>query len=261
MAQPEFDYTEENFKKFYKDLKETKFIMGDDECDVFLDMLHHKIPFALTRMNDGEMSSFVRPDGQRFGRTQHTVVDENLRERFREVLSHEQKNYWIGLVCSECFPELYEKSKEYVRDDYEYQTRAVVLTNRNWGKFVSTFADAVYGRTLHWVGSHDQNIQMLKDVMGLEFGKITLVPQLDAWKYYDEIKDTHEMYDDGDVVAFSCGPMSRILIKEWYEKRPNVTFMGVGSVFDPFTKNVWHSCHRGWTSKGKCETKSCGRCN
>jgi len=261
MAQPEFEYTTDNFRKFYEELKNTEFVTTDKECDRFLNMLESEEPFALTRMNDGEMSSFVRPDGQRFGRTQHTVVSEKLRQKFREVLSHEQKNYWVGLVCPECYPDLNKIAKEYVRDDYEYQTRAVVLTNRNWGRFVTKFPDAVSNRRLVWMGSKDQNLEMLRDVTSINIREVISVPNLNTWDYYDQIKQMHRKFSDGDVVAFSSGPISRILIKEWYEQRPDVTFVGIGSVFDNFTKNVWHACHRGWTRMGKCETKECSVCN
>ena len=97
--------------------------------------------------------------------------------------------------------------------------------------------------------------------MGLNIKDRFDVPQINAWELYDKIKDGYSQFDEGDVVAFSCGPLSRILIKEWFEKRPDVTFVGVGSVFDPFTRNVWHACHRGWTSRGRCETRECSVCN
>jgi len=262
MAQPDFDYTVENFKHLYVKLKTEPLVMdGDGEVSRFLSMLKNKIPFAFSRFNDGEMSAFKKTDGERIGRTQHTKIDDNLRDHLIQAMSHEQDNYWVGLPCSTCFPDLHKCAMKYVRDGYPCITRAVGLTNRNWGRFVSEFADSISDRDLYWVGSSDQNLQMMSDVFGMEFKDIIEVPNIDAWTHYDEIKDSYKNFTSGSVVALSCGPMSRILAPEWFSKRPDVTYIGVGSIFDPFTRNVWHSCHKGWMERGRNILPYCVGCN
>jgi len=262
MAQPEFEYTTENFKDYYERLKSYFGNGSDGAATRFLNMISDGVPFAFSRFNDGEMSAFKKGDGQRIGRTAHTNIDENLRQKLRDAMSHQQKNYWVGMPCSTCFPDLYKIAREYVKEDYEYQTRAVALTNRNWAKFVLNFPESVKKKDLHWICSSDQNTQMLTDVFGMEFKQRIDLPNIDAWKHYDEIKDRYEEFEPGSVVGFSCGPMSRILAPEWFSKRPDVTFIDIGSVYDPFTRNVWHACHRGWTSPQMFnETKRCMECN
>lgn len=261
MAEPDFSYSTENFKKLYEKLKTYDFPESDGEVDRFLTMLKEKTPFAFSRFNDGEMSAFRKGDGERIGRTQHTVIDDNLRDHLKKAMSHQQENYWVGLPCFTCFPELHEYAIQYVSDDYPYKTRAVALTNRNWGKFVSEFADSIKDRTLYSVCSSDQNLEMMSDVFGLEFSGVIRLPSINAWDYYDQIKNSYENFESGSVVALSCGPMSRILAPEWFSKRPDVTYIGVGSVFDPFTRNIWHSCHKGWMEGGFNNLPRCEGCN
>lgn len=261
MAQPEFEYTKENFVKYYTRLKAYFGNGSDGTVDVFLRMLSEKTPFALSRFNDGEMSAFKKGDGERIGRTQHTLINQDVRDKLSKAMMHRQENYWVGMPCSVCFPDLYEIAKKYV-GDYELQTRACVLTNRNWAKFVLNFPEAVKNREIHWVGSSDQNLQMLTDVFGIKIKDRTDLPNIDAWDHHDCIKDKYQEFKSGSVVAFSCGPMSRILAPEWFEKRPDVTFIDIGSVYDPFTRNVWHACHRGWASPQMFnETRRCSECN
>ena len=261
MAEPDFSYTVENFKGLYEKLKTCEFKESDQEVDRFLTMLKERVPFAFSRFNDGEMSAFRKGDGERIGRTQHTSIDDDLREHLKRAMSHEQENYWVGLPCFTCFPNLHEYAMQYVSNDYPYKTRAVGLTNRNWGKFVAEFPDAVKDRKLYWMCSSDQNLEMMSDVFGLQFeGRIDL-PSIDAWNHYDKVKGLYETFESDSVVALSCGPMSRILIPEWFAKRPDVTYIGVGSIFDPFTRNIWHSCHKGWMERGFNNLPRCEGCN
>jgi len=260
MAEPEVAYNIESLQSFYDGLQSLD-CSGDEKLDKFLGMLKDGTPFALSRMNDGEMSAFTIPLGQRFGRTAHTATSENLVKKFEEVLQHEQENYWIGLVCPECCSHLNAIAKKYVREDYPFQTTATALTNRNWCKFITSFSDVLHGKTVHWVGSSDQNLDMFQEIFNIELSDILTIPAIDGWLEYSNINDYCQKYDDGDVVLMSCGPISRILVKEWFEKRPNVSFVGVGSIFDPFTKNVWHACHRGWLRTGTNETQTCKGCN
>ncbi|MAG28210.1 hypothetical protein CMI47_22020 [Candidatus Pacearchaeota archaeon] len=260
MADPDFVSSVSNFKDMIQLFKERD-VFGDESLNVFINLLKDKIPFAITRVNDGEMSSFVRSQGQRFGRTQHTIITQKLIDNLTEVLSHRQHNYWTGIVCHECFPDLYRIAKDIV-GDYEHVTRAVVFTNRNWAKFVSEFGNLVSDRNIKWIGSEDQNLSMLEKIYDIEKIQTPIkLPQINAWELYDKLKDKVDMFDEGDLVCLSCGPVSRVLIKDWFKQRPDITFMGVGSTFDPMTRNVWHACHRGWLRTGFNETKKCSGCN
>jgi len=55
-------------------------------------------------------------------------------------------------------------------------------------------------------------------------------------------------------VILSLGPLERILAKEWFELKDDVTYLGLGSMFDPWTRGVSHSYHKG-------TLKTCKICN
>ena len=49
----------------------------------------------------------------------------------------------------------------------------------------------------------------------------------------------------GQVVVFTCGPISRILAQEGCRIQPEATWLDIGSAYDPLTRGVWHRCHTG----------------
>ena len=48
-----------------------------------------------------------------------------------------------------------------------------------------------------------------------------------------EAKEFIKDFDAGSIVLVTCGPMARVLVKEWYEKRPDLTIIDIGSTFRP----------------------------
>ena len=66
---------------------------------------------------------------------------------------------------------------------------------------------------------------------------------------------------DFDIIMISSGPTARVLSKEFFEIDPTRTYIDIGSTFDPFTRNVWHNCHKGWLETGFNKTKRCIKCN
>ena len=65
---------------------------------------------------------------------------------------------------------------------------------------------------------------------------------------------------DGDVVLVSLGPTARVLCYDLFRVNNKTTFIDIGSVFDPYTRNVKHNCHKGWEN-GFNITKKCEICN
>lgn len=216
-----------------------------------IDNIKNGVPQALARFNDGEMTGIIKV-GSVVARGDQKV-NKDLSNKLKEALSHEQERYWIGIPCEYCFPKLYKKSLEYINKDYKYLTKAVVTTNRNWKYFIENFKEAMDGNgsRLIWVSGRDQDLNGLRKKTGISIYSNVELPVKNAWKEYKYIKDIYKDFKKGDTVILSCGPMSRVLAKEWFEKRPDCTFLDVGSAFDPFTRNVWHRCHKGNLPKCK----------
>ena len=185
------------------------------------------------------------------------MVSMELRDKLTEALKHNQKDYWVGLPCGKCFPQHANLAKTLVDPRYPYQTHAVVFTNRHWKNFVEIFPTLMKDRTVYWVGGEDQTMEWLPFDVATQY----VVPKQDAWSSYSDAKEFIKDFEENAVVLITCGPMARVLVKEWYEKRPDLTIIDIGSTFDPFTRNVWHNCHKGWEETGFNLTAPCKECN
>jgi hypothetical protein len=80
------------------------------------------------------------------------------------------------------------------------------------------------------------------------------LPKKNAWDVYDSIKKADTEFQKDDIIILSCGPMGRVLACEWFSQNSNCTYLDLGSTFDPYTRNVWHNCHKG-------KLKFCKECN
>tara|TARA_Y100000593_G_scaffold95019_1_gene198411 strand:- start:15676 stop:16371 length:696 start_codon:yes stop_codon:yes gene_type:complete len=228
------------------------------DMEWFFENLESGTPFAFARFNDGEMMGIVQVGSVVARGDQY--VNESLSISLKDALIHRQKNYYVGIPCSLCYPTLNDVARSLV-GDYEHLTSAVITTNKNWKNFMNRFPSAIKGKRLVWVGGNDQNVDNLKE-LGIEVDQKGLIPNKNSWKFYEHVRNTFpQSFQAGDVVAISLGPSARVLVKEWFKERPDVTFIDVGSNFDPYTRNVWHNCHKGWEETGFNQTAPCEECN
>jgi hypothetical protein len=218
-----------------------------DKINDLFQLLKLNKPFALTRFNDGEMRGIISPKNTYTAARGDQFINEELQGKLREALFHKQQNYWKGIPCQRCFPDLYDYAESLI-GNYEYKTYAVIQTNRNLQTVVSEIGKLVKGHRIIWVSGEDQEINHLNYV-GIDVNGFIPVPTQDAWRMYGKIKNLK--FKQGDIVFLSCGPLAEVLIYEWFKNNPNVTFIDIGSVFDPLTRNVWHRCHTG--DLPKCE--------
>ena len=245
-------------KSLYQELMEIISTTHDTEVIKFLNFLKEGTPFAFARFNDGEMGG-IEKVGTAIARHDQ-IVNKELQDKLIEALQHQQENYWVGIVCSECYPHFKELSDKYTDDTYEYFTQACVLTNRNWLKFIQEFPKVIPDNKLIWYGGNNQDVQKLNDI-GIFPKLIIHTKTQDSWSEYEKIKETSKEFADGDVVCMSIGPLSRVLAAEWFNEYTNVTFIDIGSTFDPFTRDVKHNCHKGWMETGTNLCRKCKECN
>ena len=230
-----------------------------EDMEWFNHNLKNKIPFGFARFNDGEMMGINQA---------HTVVargdqyvDEELSAALKSSLEHKQENYYIGVPCSLCYPQLSALAKDITGEGYEFLTKAVVTTNKNWKHFVTTFPEVMGDRRLIWIGGNDQDTEPLKE-MGLNIVNAVKLPRRNSWNLYEGIKKkVSPLFQSGDVVAISLGPTARVLVRDWFQEYPDCTFIDIGSNMDPFTRGVRHNCHKGWEETGFNIGKPCKECN
>ncbi len=245
-----------NLEEYYKYL--CKDYNGSDARYRFtIDNLRNNIPFAYARFNDGEMMG-IEKIGAVAARGDQPV-NQSLHDALIESIKHKQENYYIGLPCYICF-EVHSKLAENLVGEYEFKASAVALTNRNWGKFMKELPDVIKNKRVRFVSGDDQDLTFLKNT--LEFNIIDHVKytRVDTWSAYDEIYSYINNVGDGDVVFISLGPTARVLTRKWFEEKPSATFIDIGSVLDPFTRDVWHNCHKGWENGFNLVNK-CKNCN
>lgn len=213
----------------------------DDEytIKIFLQHLHDNSPFAYARFNDGEMIG-ISSVGSVVSRGAQPVGQE-LSASLLESLCYEQKEYWKGIPCRQCFPDHRLLAEQLTGLSYTYLTSATLLNNRNYTWFRQEFPTAVAHRHITWIGGNDQQIQKLP----FPVDEYIELPVTNAWSYYPKIREHWKKLPEKHLVMLSCGPLGRILARQWFEQRPDCTFIDVGSLFDPETRGVQHRYHQG----------------
>ena len=170
-------------------------------------------------------------------------INETLSQKLKEGLKFQKNNYWVGIPCPICYPEMNKVADDLV-GDYPYKTLAVDLINKNYQRFLQEGVPLLKSKPVYWIGSEDQNLTQLKQ-QGFNIVKQYKLPTQNAFSKYNEVKDLYKEFEPNSIVILSLGPLERVLAKEWFEKRDNLTYLGLGSTFDPWTRGVQHSYHKG----------------
>lgn len=229
----------------------------DNRYKFVIDNLKNNIAFGYARFNDGEMMGIDRVGSVAARGDQ--VVNEGLHKALITALQHAQPKYYVGVPCSVCYPH-YEKLASDLLIDDNYKVSAVALTNRNWAKFISELPEAIKDRKVKMVTGDDQDFRFLENELSFNIDSVYRFKAKDSWSEIDNIRPIIKEVKDGDVVFISLGPTARVLTQEWFKEKPNSTFIDIGSVLDPFTRSVYHNCHKGWEN-GFNLTRRCNTCN
>lgn len=228
------------------------------ELNTFFNMLKKKQNFCFVRYNDGEMMGIDKVGSIVARGDQH--VNKSLQSKLVEGLVHRQKNYYIGIPCSKCFPKYNLLATKMIKE-YKHKTSAVLFTNRNWKKFYDNFPSVCSDREIVWVGGKSQSKENLLKY-GLNIKKCVLIPEKNSWLFYEKIiKIVPPLLAPNDIVMVSLGPTARVLCKEWFEQYLNNTFIDIGSTLDPITKGIYFNAHKGWKDTGFNLQKRCEECN
>lgn len=241
----------------YLNILKKNYYGWDDSYKFVIDNLKHEIPFAYARFNDGEMMGIIQ-QGSVVARGDQ-IINQTLHLALRDAITHKQKNYYIGIPCKTCYPQ-YNHVANHIIGDYEFKVSAVALTNRNWARFISEVSEVMVGKNVRFISGRDQDLTFMKEHLNFNIIDHITLNAKNSWASVDEILDYSYKIKDGDIVFISLGPTARVLVKEWFKAKPKVTFIDIGSVFDPFTRNVWHNCHKGW-GNGFNLTNKCETCN
>lgn len=239
------------------DLLKIEYNHWDKQYLFVIDNLKNNIPFSYVRFNDGEMMGIDRI-GSLVARGDQ-IVNESLHNKLKEAITYKSENYYIGIPCKNCFPYYNNLANELI-GDYQYKVSAVALTNRNWLKFIQESLGILSDKNVHYISGSDQTINILINDFKFNIINHVKVNNINSWDNYDELYQYIDNIKDGDIVLISLGPTARVLCYEFFKKNNKATFIDIGSIFDPFTRNVSHNCHKGWEN-GFNITKRCEICN
>jgi hypothetical protein len=249
-------FTIDNIKEYFNKLP-TDYVGYDDEYKFIIKNISNNTPFAFSRFNDGEIMGIDIPNSVVSRGAQ--VVDDSLHNALKKSITHKQENYYIGIPCTNCYPDYHNIANNLI-GEYDYKVSAVCNINRNYAKFINEFKSSLKNKQIIWVGGDDQNTKNITDILDIEIKRSFLFSYKNVWKDKQLISESLSEVKDGDIVLFSLGPTGRILSQEMFYEKQNSTFIDVGSLLDPITRNVWHSYHLGW-EKGFNKTKKCEICN
>jgi hypothetical protein len=180
-------------------------------------MLHSE-PFAFARFNDGEMGAITGRMKIVSRGTQD--VTPKLRDKLYDAISYEADDYIKGHPCPECYHQHYNSFFE-MSWNQNSPLAVCLVNNGHWKKFADLLPK--FGECV----------------------KLKYYTGKNAFDQYDDVKDDYKEFEAGDIVLISGGPMSRILVCEWWQKRQDCTFIDIGSTIDPIVNGNHYRAHSG----------------
>ncbi|MEQ8533448.1 MAG: hypothetical protein RIB86_16450, partial [Imperialibacter sp.] len=220
------------------------------------DLLKKKEPFCFSHLNDGEIT-FIRKylskdnEAKWYGRKQQ-IYSEVLAERLLTALQTKNHNYFVGIPCGTCYPELKALALK-LRQADEFTVPAMTIHHNL--SLLPAILGALRGRKLFFVLNEYQDLTVLKK-LGLEADetRIMRVPFRNSYELYDELAE--QRFGDGTVVMMMCGMLAKIVSPVWFGNNPTCTFLAFGSSMDdliqtdnikyklypsefPYTRNIY----------------------
>jgi len=229
-----------------------------NDIDVLFDLLKKCENFAISRFNDGECLGMLST-GIRVARGDQ-IIGERLQNLLIESFAFEKKNYFKGVICPICFNQIYLGVEKYINPEYSHYTKATVFTNKNITRTVKELSSLLKGRKVIWIGADKHKTEKLQEV-GIKINEVYWVPSYDGFHVYDYMLEQVQRFEKGSVVFLSCGPTARPLVMEYWKERDDVTYIDIGSVFDPWAQEIFHNCHNPLFPDKKQPVKKCKYCN
>ncbi|KKN49193.1 hypothetical protein LCGC14_0645340 [marine sediment metagenome] len=190
--------------------------------------------FSLIRMGDGEFACIFGKSGETCDGQPY--LPELSLELQRILLSPHSYPFHYGMI--KIATKLYnEEINRYILENNANDTwcEGTVFVNASRaGKLFSLIHALRYKKVVYVGPSHLRKINMI----GIPYEYFVEVPEKNAWLRRDTvtalIKAAVKTINP-DVICFSAGPLTKVLIYDLYELyRNSLTMLDIGSLFDPF---------------------------
>ncbi|MDW3193221.1 MAG: hypothetical protein R8G66_12685 [Cytophagales bacterium] len=206
----------------------------EETMQKFLAFLKTGKAFTFAHFNDGELNfirKYLNDDHKKTwnGRIQDQY-DIPLAERLLDSIKYQQENYFIGVSCSTCAAPRRKVADE-LMGDYVGKIGAMVFHHNLF--YLPQIISQMIHREMYFVMNDYQKLDILENlgVTVKEENKIK-IPFVNSHKEYDNLKD--RKFPEGSFVILMCGMLAKVLIRNWYELNPTVTFIALGSTMDDF---------------------------
>lgn len=198
-----------------------------DQMQIFLYFLNKRIPFAYGHFNDGELTMMMDDTISPLSLEQRASYE--LSQKLLTAFTHRQPNYFPGAPCALCYPELRKHADE-LRGNVRGLWHALSFHHTKTVYF-RPFIESLRNRKLYWIINERHNLTSMREC-GLDVSSTLVVPRLNAFDAYAKIFRSHDTFEDDSVVLLLCGCLGRVLAQEWFQLRPTITFLCLGSYFD-----------------------------
>jgi hypothetical protein len=200
----------------------------------FLSNLEKGEAFTFAHFNDGELNfirKYLKGDHKKTwnGRIQDQY-DIPLAERLLDSIRYKQKNYYLGISCGTCGGPRKKVADDLI-GDYDHKIGAMVFHHNL--RYLPQIIGHMVNKEVFFVGNDYQKYDFLEHLgVTVKEENIMRIPFVNSHKVYDEL--TGKKFPEGSMVILTCGMLAKILIRNWYEINPNVTFLALGSTMDDF---------------------------
>lgn len=194
----------------------------------FTNQLTAKAPFAFARYGDGEFQAILGHSGRtKDGQTYTAALREGLT---KSLLFPGEYLHAVGPMATRMHgPELVRWLEAYSIHLKWYDTE-VFLEASIEGR-LKPFMEALRGRKVMYFGPHHLK-RMEEFLPGLRFWECEA---REAYGGVDRLFGSAvQSSETHDVMLFSCGPTSKVLIHRLHQDFPKLTLIDIGSLFDPY---------------------------
>ena len=213
----------------------------------FLNLIDSGENFALSRYGDGELAIIqnkdIGKDTQAFSADGWCFYGDSYDSAFvediRKSLSHREKNYFYGIVCSCCHGE--EKVNTYLDMlDTSNITYANVFVNSNFIIFSNHMTKRLGREVVLVANERGKDKQYPFHAIDHMWVKDDCVNWYNANKaaIIEEAQSLAGKHSD-KLFLIAAGPLANILVDQMYSHNPNNCYIDVGSCFDTTTKEQY----------------------